>query len=190
MPIPKKWDPEQKGPKKQEEDYWIWLPYTLVPMICAGSILIGILSVEVVVAQSMNHKFILHFYQMEEHSLVTHYSMPILVAIIALNIMYNFATMPNRFSAAAFAVTCGATAYFYMGVYPTLMKFIHLRLPRDEVEYGKEFQFLHTSHEHFILIWGLVMFLAVRPYCNWAKAKKDWEDFKKGNGTYPNAKSQ
>jgi hypothetical protein len=143
-------------------------------MICAAACLMGILSVEVVVAQSMNHKFILHFYQMEEHSLVTHYSMPILVAIIALNLVYNFVTFPNRFSAAALGVTGLASLYFYMGVYPTLLKFIHLKLPRDEIEYGKEFEFLHNSHENFMIIWGIVIFLAVRPYCNWSKAKSDW----------------
>jgi hypothetical protein len=179
MPVPKRYDPNATGPKKMEESYWIWLPYSLVPMICFAGMLIGILSVEVMVAQSQNHKLILHFYQMEEHSYITHYGMPALVVLIALNLLYNFATFPNRFSAAAFLLTAGASAYFFMGVYPTLMKFIHLKLPRDEVEYAKEFKFLHTSHEHFILIWMLVVVLAVRPYCNWAKAKSDWENKKK-----------
>merc|ERR1719389_653699 len=107
------------------------------------------------VAQSENHNFIIKFYSMEEHSYVTHYAMPGLVVLIALNLAYNYVTFPNRFSAAALAVTGLATAYFFLGVYPTLMKFIHLRLPRDEAEYAKEFKFLHTSHEHFILIWML-----------------------------------
>jgi hypothetical protein len=175
MPVPKRYDPNATGPKKPEESYWIWLPHSLVPMICAAGMLIGILSVEVMIAQSENHKFIIKFYQMEDHSKIMHKVVPGLVILIALNLVYNFVTKPNRFSAAALAVTGGATAYFFMGVYPTLQKFLQLRLPRDEAEYAKEFKFLHTSHEHFILIWMLVIVLAVRPYCNWAKAKSDWE---------------
>jgi hypothetical protein len=180
MPVPKRYDPNATGPKKREESYWIWLPYSLVPMICASGILIGILSVEVVVAQSMNHNFIVHFYQMEEHAYVTHYGMPALIALIALNLLYNFVTYPNRFSLLALLFTGGGCAYFYVGVYPTLMKFIKLKLPRDEIEYEKEHKFLHHSHEHFILLWMLVVVLAVRPYCNWAKAKKDFEEKGKG----------
>jgi hypothetical protein len=179
MPVPKKYDPNATGPKKREESYWIWLPYTLVPMICAAGMLIGILSVEVIIAQSNNHNFIIHFYQMEEHAYVTHYGMPALILLIALNLIYNFVTQPNRFSMFALIVTVGACVYFYTGVYPTLRKFIHLKLPRDEVEYQKEFTFLHHSHEHFILIWMLVIVLAVRPYCNWSKAKIEFADKQK-----------
>lgn len=178
--MPAVYDPNSTatGPKEREEEYWIWLPLPLIPAIAAAAILIGILSVEVVIAQSHNHQLILHFYQVEEHSMVTHNGIPLLLLIMGISLLWNAAKHPSGPAFMAVLMNIGAFVYFMFGVFPTLKKFIHLRLPRDEAEYEQEFTFLHHSHEHFILLYMAVIASCVRPHCNWAAAKKKFEEEK------------